>query len=190
MSWEHATAMSRRKPRLFSFAREVELSYFPDVVPGTTTWSVLSKAVDAFASICEDRSLLPARVEKLVAAAEHAHPAVCGLGTSRLAVLSHYFPEISENFAELFRNPSMQIRLFATTALSNATTDIARRHLLTALADSDWQIRKAAAQVASAIQLPGFLADLAAAKENERDARVRIVLSLAEELQRRLSSPT
>ncbi len=181
--------MTRRKPRLFSFAREVELSYFPDVGPGTPTWHVLAYAVAAFASVCEDRSLSPDRIARVMAAATHQHPSVCGLGTSRLAVLSHYFPEVSAAFAELMRHASLQVRLFATTALSNAPTDMAREHLRVALADPEWQVRKAAAQVCSAVPLPGVLPALRAAREIERDARVRIVLQLAEEHQARVATP-
>ena len=179
--------MSRRKPRLFSFAREVELSYFPDVGPGTPAWYVLSGAVSAFASICEDRVLSPERLALVLAAAVHPHPSVCGLGTSRLAVLGHYFPEISTSFGELLAHPGLQVRLFATTALSNAPTNMARTQLLFALTDGEWQVRKAAAMVCSAIPIPGIQADLAAARESERDARVRIVLQLAEELQASLA---
>ncbi len=178
--------MSRRKPRLFSFAREVELSYFPDVGPGTSTWHVLSDAVMAFASVCEDRSLSPDRLARVMAAAGHQHPSVCGLGTSRLAVLAHYFPEVGAAFAELMRHPGLQVRLFTTTALSNAPADVAREHLQVALADPEWQVRKAAAQVCSAVPIAGILPALTAAREVERDARVRIVLQLAEEHQARL----
>lgn len=180
--------MSRRKPRLFSFAREVELSYFPDVGPGTTAWHALSQAVAAFASVCEDRSLSPDRLERVMAAATHQHPSVCGLGTSRLAVLGHYFPEVGAAFGELMRHPGLQVRLFATTALSNAPAEMAREHLLVALADPEWQVRKAAAQVCSAVPIPGVLPALRTAREVERDARVRIVLQLAEEHQARVST--
>lgn len=182
--------MSRRKPRLFSFAREVELSYFPDVGPGTAAWNVLSAAVDAFAAISEDRALTPERGEAILAAATHPNPSVCGLGAGRLAVLAHYFPEVAPVFGELVVHPSLQVRLYATTALANAPSDVARAWIGRALADGEWQVRKAAAQVAATIPLPGILPDLRLARENERDARVRVALQLAEDHQARFGAQT
>jgi hypothetical protein len=179
------SAVSRKKPRLYSFPRDVELGYFPDVPPGSTAWRALAAAVDAFAAICEAKTATPTQVDALTDAARHPHPSVSSLGAGRLAVLAHYHPPAGDALTGLLVDPSEQTRLFAAAALANAPAPLASVGLATAARDPSWTLRKAAAQVCTAIPLPGFGPQLAAWREGERDARVRVVLQQAEDFQAR-----
>jgi hypothetical protein len=177
--------MIRRKPRLHSFAREIELGWFTDVGPGTEAWQALAAAVDAFAEISRDKELTDTRLRAIALAAVHPHPSVRGLGTTRLAVLAHYFPEVGAAFDALLAEPDPEIRLYAVTSLANAPPDVAGPRLARALSDEEWGVRKAAAQVCATIPLPDVRGVLAERQLVERDARVRVVLQLAEAFQAR-----
>lgn len=186
--WEHARAVSRRKPRLYAFAPEVELGWFTDVSPGSSDFAALSKAVRAFAAVCASKELRAAQLAALGEAAVHRHPAVRGLGIMRLAVLSHYFPAAGEALVALVSHPEEDVRTWAVGALANTPPVLAIPALQIGLTDPAWGVRKAAAQVLAALPLEGTLAAVQAALLSERDARVRVVLGLAVELQGRAPS--
>ncbi len=181
--WEHARAVSRRKPRLYAFAPEVELGWFTDVSPGSTDFGVLSGAVRAFAEVCATKELRGPHLVALGEAAIHGHPAVRGLGILRLAVLTHYFPAAGEALVALVSHPEEDVRMWAVGALANTPPAIAIPALQAGLVDPAWGVRKAAAQVLAALPLEGTLPAVQAALLSERDARVRVVLGLAAELQ-------
>jgi HEAT repeat protein len=177
--------VTRRKPRLYAFAPEVELGWFTDVAPGSPDFAVLAAAVRAFADVCANRELTANQRLALEQAAVHPHPAVRGLGIMRLAVLSHYFPAAGEALTALASHPEEDVRMWAVGALANTPATVAVGALQHGLSDAAWPVRKAAAQVLAALPLPGTLPAIEAALAVERDARVRVVLALAAELQAR-----
>ncbi len=177
--------MSRRKPRLYAFAPEVELGWFTEVTPGSSDWVLLAAAVRAFAEVCATREFPETHRAALLDAAVHPHAAVRGLGVMRLAVLSHYFPTAGEALRALAAHPEEDVRMWAIGAMANTPAAVAVPALEQGVLDPRWAVRKAAAQVLAALPLPGSLAAVERALAAERDARVRVVLSLAAELQAR-----
>lgn len=170
--------MPRSKPRLFAFPREVELAWLRPGTDGETV-RLATRAVDAFAEIARQKSVSGDRLAPLVDAARHPDPQVRGLALTRLSVLCHYFPEAIETYGGLIRDADPEVRRFAVTVLANTPSQAIGALLPLALADGDWNVRKAAATVAGALPLPELKPLFAQHLEDERDARVKVVLQLA-----------
>lgn len=177
----------RRKPRLFSFAREVELSHYEDVVTDPTEWAALAGVVDAFAEICRAHAVAPETLLPIARGARHPSMFVRGAAITRLSVLCHYFPEAHDVMAQVCRDDDEELRLFATAALANAPEEVAVPQLQLRMADTSWRVRKAAAQVGAAGAWSTLIPVLEAAIAGEGDARVRIQLELALQHQRRVA---
>lgn len=174
-----------RRPRLFSFSREIELAHYDELVRAPAARARLEAAVDAFVAICEDRALGPDRLEPIVAAATGDDPHVRLAGTNRLAVLTHYFDEAADAARGLAAHPDPEVRMLACATLANVAPALLLELLPRYLEDPEWRIRKTAAQVAGALPLPELVPRLAQRLAGERDARVRVVLRLALDFQAR-----
>ena len=169
----------RRKPRLFSFAPDVVLSSYDNVMLQPAERILLESAVDAFATICDDHEVTTGTLMALARTARHPQLVLRGFGITKLTVLSHYFDEAHDVIEQLCRDDDLALRLFATAALANCPPSLALPLLERCLIDADWSVRKAAAQVATAVTWPELVGILDAALTIESDARVRIVLQMA-----------
>ena len=172
-------ARRRKKPRLFSFARDVELSNYDRVPMEFAERRVLEAVVDAFAGICEANAVTSPALAAIARGCEHPHPLLRSAALSRLSVVCHYFHEAHDVMARLCGDADDDLRLQATGALSNCPSGMALPLLDAALRDPSWRVRKAAAQVACAVPWPELLPHVAAAEGGEHDARVKVVWALA-----------
>lgn len=170
---------TRTRPRLFSFSREIELGHYDEIVRSGEARAALEAVVDAFIEVCGDRRLTPARLRPIADAAGHADLHVRIAAMHRLAVLCHDFEEAVEALAAFPDHPDPDVRLLACASLANVPARVAAPLLARYLQDPVWLIRKSAGQVASAVPMPGLLTTLTSALQQERDARVRVVLQLA-----------
>ena len=177
--------MARRKPRLFAFSREIEVAWFDEWVSDPAVRKVLEDVVDAFAAVCATQQLPRQQLEPIANAAEHPDQAVRGFAVTRLSVLAHYFSSVNPVFEHLVAHPDPDVRRNACTALANAPPELAAALLDRALDDASWTVRKAAAQVSGAIPIDGLLEVIARHRRSERDARVRVLLDQAVDVQRR-----
>ncbi|MBX2797308.1 MAG: HEAT repeat domain-containing protein [Myxococcales bacterium] len=175
----------RRKPRLFSFSRDVELANFDEVVTDPGDRDALSAVIDAFIEIAETKTVTDDDLESLAAGARHPSEYVRGVAITRLTVLTHYFAQAVDLLDELTSDPDESVRLFAVSAAANTPAHVGQPAVARALSDSSWRVRKAAAQTAGAVAWPDLLPSLTARTEHEPDARVRVVLQLAVEFLRR-----
>ena len=173
----------RKKPRLFSFSREVELSHVEEVVTDPGERAVLEAMIDAFLEICRAQDVTPATLGAIAAAARHPSAYVRGAGITRLTVLTHWFDAAVPLLGALLEDPEEGLRLFATAALPNTPDPVAVPMLERALADPSWRVRKTAAQACSAFPAPALAPVIAAALARETDARVRVLLDLARQFQ-------
>ena len=180
----------RKKPRLFSFSREVEVGNFEEVVTAPEERRVLEAMVDAFLEICRVQAVSPAQLAAVAAAARHPAAYTRGVGITRLTVLTHYFEEAVGVLEGLVRDPDEELRLFATASLPNTPEPVAVRLLGQALADPSFRVRKTAAQAAAAFPAPALVPVLERALAAEPDARVKVPLSLALDFQRRGAPPS
>lgn len=171
--------MARRRPRLFAFPREVELRDLRQWASDPEEVRLWTEVVDAFAEIAHTKKITPALLATFVNAAQHPRPTLHGLVMTRLSVLCHYFPEAIEAYVGLLQHPDAGLRKLAVLTLSNTPKSTLLRLLPAGLTDPEWQVRKAAAQVAGALPLPGLLAFLEARQQVETDARVRVILQMA-----------
>lgn len=178
----------RKKPRLFSFARDVVLGSYDNVPLGHAERSLLEAAVDAFVAICDVHRVAPETLMPLARAARHDHMVLRGFGITKLTVLCHYFAEAHDVVEQLCRDDDVGLRLFATAALANCPSDLALPLLERCLLDPEWSVRKAAAQVTTTVDWPELLDIVKAALLVESDARVRIVLQMAVEHAERLAA--
>lgn len=178
----------RRKPRLFSFARDVVLASYDNVPLGPAERSQLEAAVDAFAAICEVHRVAPETLMPIARAARHDSMVLRGFGITKLSVLCHYFDEAHDVMEQLCRDDDVSLRLFATAALANCPSALALPLLERCLVDPEWSVRKAAAQVATTLDWPELHDILAAVLPHEADARVRIVMQMAADHAARLAS--
>ena len=169
----------RRKPRLFSFARDVELSNYERVPLEPSERRALEGVIDAFSSICELNGISPETLMPIARGARHPSPIVRGAAFTRLTVLCHYFDAVHPVMEQLARDPDEDLRLHATAVLSNTPAAMAVPLLERALADESWRVRKAVGQVACAVPWPELDPILATAERREADARVKIVIKLA-----------
>lgn len=177
--------MRRRKPRLFSFSREVELAHYDDLIEDPAERRVLEELVDAFLTIAHARGVDPVGLSAIEAAATHDNAAIRGLGITRLTVLTHYFTEAHETLARVCTHPRADVRLFSVTALANTPESVGAPLVDRALSDAEWTVRKAAGRALTAVLWPSAVTSLEAALERERDARVKVVLQLARDHQAR-----
>lgn len=174
----------RKKPRLFSFSREVEIGNFEEVVTDPEERRALEALVDAFLKICETQSVDPVTLMPVARAARHRSPYVRGMGITRLTVLTHYFDEAVAVLEQVARDSDEEVRLYACAALPNTPENVAIPLVVRALEDSSWKVRKAAAQAAGAIPSQQLVPVLTRQLGRESDARVRIQLQLAIDFQR------
>jgi hypothetical protein len=173
----------RKKPRLFSFSRDVELAHVEEVVTDPGERRVLEAMIDAFLEICRVQSVTDDTLAAVTAAARHPSPYVRGVGITRLTVLAHWFEPAVQVLGSFLDDADEGLRLFATAALPNTPDAVATHLLERALRDPSWRVRKTAAQACSAFPAPALLPLLDLALAREPDARVKVVLSLAREFQ-------
>lgn len=175
----------RKKPRLFSFAREVELGNLSEVAADPEDRAAIESLVDAFVEICRAQQVTAETMAAVARAARHRSAYVRGAGITRLTVMAHYFPEAVAVLREVARDPDDEVRLYACAALPNTPDEVALPLVAQALEDEAWRVRKAAAQAATALLAPGLLDVLERRIGAEPDARVKVVLQLAADHQRR-----
>ena len=142
-------------------------------------------ARDAFGRTARTKRLALEDLAEVAAAARHPAAGVRGIGVTRLAVLTHYFPEARQAYAVLAQHRDLLVREFAVTAAANTATALAATVVRQALDDPEWAVRKAAARVAGAVALPEGRAVLESALATEADARVRVALELGLRFQER-----
>lgn len=169
----------RKRPRLFSFSRDVELAHYNEVIRRPADRRCLESIIDAFITICGDHAVTQATLAPFAQGARHPAPELRGLAITRLSVLTHYFDEARALMAELVGDADPETRRFAVSALANTPPDVGLPLLDQALTDDAWRVRKGAAQVAGAVPWPGLIDVVEPHHAAEADARVRVVLSLA-----------
>jgi hypothetical protein len=174
----------RRKPRLFSFSREVEMGLFEETVTAPDDRRALGELIEAFLEICRAQAVTPETLAPVERAARHPSPSVRGVGITRLAVLAHYFDDAVAVLERITRDESEEIRLYACAALANTPDTVAAPLVTRALEDESWRVRKSAAQAAGAVEAAHLVPILARRLQREQDARVRVVLQLAIDFQR------
>jgi hypothetical protein len=174
----------RRKPRLFSFSRDVEMGLFEETVTAPDDRRALGDLIDAFLEICRVQAVTPETLAPVERAARHPSPNVRGVGITRLAVLTHYFDEAATVLERVASDPVEEVRLYACSALANTPEAVAAPLVARALEDPSWKVRKAAAQAAGAVEAPTLVPILGRGLQREQDARVRVVLQLAIDFQR------
>ena len=174
----------RKKPRLFSFSREVELSHFEEWKASPEDRRLLENVVDAFLEICASKVVTRLTMAPLSLAARHPNPQLRGIAVTRLAVMCHYFPEAIDEMGELVTHTDESVRLFAASAIGNTPEGVLAPLVTRLLRDESWMVRKTAAQVGSAVVAPSLIGVLSRAGAAESDARVRVQLQLALDYQR------
>jgi len=97
----------RKKPRLFSFSREVEIANFEEVVTDPHERRVLEGMVDGFLEICRTQAVSAETLGAVACAARHPSPYVRGVGITRLTVLADF----------IFTTPAVLIQLLSGFAL-------------------------------------------------------------------------
>lgn len=174
----------RRKPRLFSFSRDVEIASFAEVVTSPEERALLEALVDVFIDVCRTHELADGALAPFARGARHPAPSVRGVAITRLVVLSHYFPAAVQLLEEITADEDEGVRLYACAALANAPDVAAVPLIARALADPVWRVRKTAAQAAGTGSRPELLAFLEERVGTEADARVRVQVQLALDFQR------
>ncbi|MCB9677319.1 MAG: HEAT repeat domain-containing protein [Alphaproteobacteria bacterium] len=174
----------RKRPRLFSFGRETELANLDSWVEDADQRALLVSVVDAFIEVTRTRKLAPENLAPVLAAAVHPSENVRAIGITRLAVLTHYFPEALAAFGNLVHHSDPGVRLYACASLANAPEEALPDLLRDFLADPSWEVRKSAAQVCATTKAAEILTLVDQRLQRERDARVRVVLELAARFQR------
>lgn len=169
----------RKRPRLFSFGREIELANLESWVEDPDQRDLLVNVIDAFLEITRTRKLTDATLAPIEMAASHASPSVRAIGVTRLVVLAHYFEPADLAYAGLAQHPDDAVRLYACSSLANAPESLVLQMIGDFLQDPAWEVRKAAAQVCTAFRLAEILTCVQKRLGEERDARVRVVLELA-----------
>lgn len=175
--------MGRKKPRLFSFSREVEIGNFEEVITDPEERRSLEGVIDAFIEICRAQSVTQDTLMPIARGSRHRSAYVRGVAITRLTVLTHYFDEASTVLEAIARDPDEEVRLYATAALPNTPDPVAIPLIERALSDDSWRVRKAAAVAAGAMVADRLLPILQSRISAESDARVRVQLSLAAEFQ-------
>jgi hypothetical protein len=183
-------AAHRRKPRLFSFSREVEMGLFEETVTDPEDRRALSELIDAFLEICREQSVSQETLLSVARAARHPSPFVRGVGITRLAVLTHYFDEAVAVMEQVSRDDGEEVRLYACSALANTPEVVAVPLVARAVEDGSWRVRKAAALAAGAIASQDLIPVLGRRLQREPDARVRVALQIAIDFQRHVGRAT
>jgi len=173
----------RRKPRLFSFPREVELAWFDEATISGSDRLALEAVVDAFIAIASSKKLEPNALDALAKGAAWPQEQVRGMAITRLAVLCHYFADAIQKMEQLIDHPDPAVRIFLCAALANTPEGVAVPLLARLLKDDEWGVRKAAAKACSAIPWESSVEMLRRRVETEPDARVRVVVQLALDFQ-------
>jgi len=173
----------RKRPRLFSFGREIELANLDTWVEDADQRALLEAVVDAFIEITRTRKLADDTLAPIVTAASHSIENVRAIGIIRLVVMSHYFPDARTAFTELALHEDQGVRLYACASLGGAPEQLLPEMLHTFLSDTSWEVRKSAGQVCTTMQDDELLALVNHQLTVERDARVRVVLELAKRFQ-------
>jgi hypothetical protein len=176
---------SVRKPRLFAFPREVELQWIEGLVHDPAERKRIEDVVDAFALVATTRTLTRAALDTIGDASTTASAEVRGTALNRLAVLTHYFPEAMRTMRKVAMHQDPKVRIAAAAACSNTPEHFAAPMLASLLRDPEWLVRKAAANVGGAVQLPSLVDTLVQRTQDETDARVRVRLQLALDFQER-----
>jgi hypothetical protein len=174
----------RKKPRLFSFSREVEIANFEEVVTDPEERRALVAIVDAFLEICRTQAVSETTLMPIARGCRHRSPYVRGVAITRLTVLTHYFDDALGVLESVARDEDEEVRLYACAALPNTPDGVAVPLIDRALDDRSWRVRKAAAQAAGAMAAAELLPILETHLGGEADARVKVQLGLALEFQR------
>jgi hypothetical protein len=174
----------RKKPRLFSFSREVEIGNFDEVLSDPDERRALEATIDAFIEICRTQTVSVDTLMPIARASRHRSAYVRGVAITRLTVLTHYFDEAMDVLESVARDADEEVRLYACAALPNTPDGVAVPLIERALGDTSWRVRKAAAVAAGALAQPSLLPILEARIEAEPDARVKVQLKLAAAFQR------
>jgi HEAT repeats len=183
-------AARRKRPRLFSFSRDVEIASFSEVVTDPEERSLLEAIVDVFIEVCRSHALPPDGLVAFAAGAAHPAPSVRGVALTRLAVLSHYFDDAARLLETVAAAEDEELRLFACAVIPNAPDNVAVPLITRALEDPSWRVRKAAAQASATGHRPELIEVLGQRIGMESDARVRVLLQLALDFQRASRAPT
>ncbi len=176
-------AKRRRKPRLFSFSREVEIANFEEVVTDPEDRRALEALINAFFAISRTHTLTPETLMPIARAARHPSEYVRGVGITRLTVLTHYFDEAATVLEQVSRDTDESVRLYACSALANTPEPVGLPLIARALEDPSWRVRKAAGQAAGAVAWPALSPVLLSRLAREPAARVRVTLQLALDFQ-------
>lgn len=179
----------RKKPRLFSFSREVEIANFEDVLTDPEERRALVAIVDAFLDICRTQTVSADTLMPIARGCRHPSTYVRGVAITRLTVLTHYFDEALGVLESVARDEDEEVRLYACAALPNTPDGVAVPLIDRALVDKSWRVRKAAAVAAGAMAVDELLPILERSLSSEGDARVRIQLQLAADFQRQANAP-
>lgn len=174
----------RKKPRLFSFSREVEIGNFEEVITDPEERRVLEAIVDAFIEICRSQTVTADTLLPIARGSRHRSGYVRGVAITRVTVLTHYFDEAMAVLEQVSRDPDEEVRLYACSALPNTPDGVAVPLIDRALEDESWRVRKAAAQASGALSSQALLPILERRIAVEADARVKIQLQLAADFQR------
>ena len=102
--------MARKRPRLFSFPREVELQHLATWAQAPDIRDAVTAIVDAFAEIARTKTLPSELLHVLTSACVHPHEQVRSLAAVRLSVATHYFPTALDAFKELRQHPEASVR--------------------------------------------------------------------------------
>lgn len=167
----------RPRPRLFSFPRDVELAHLDGVVHDAAARGLVERMVDAFLEVVRTRELHDDQLALVVQAASHQEAGVRAFAITRLSVLTHYFKPALDALGALLHHADSDVRLYATSALSNVPTSAMAALLVVPLSDDVWQVRKAAALVAGTLRDAAVADAVDRALMVERDARVRVILA-------------
>jgi HEAT repeat protein len=173
----------RKRPRLFSFGRDIELNNLDSWVEDPSERALLIQVIDAFLEVVRTRKVTPETLAPVVAAAGHPAENVRGVGITRLVVLAHYFPEALDALRDISHHPDDGVRLYACSSLANAPEDALPELLIRYLNDPAWEVRKAAANVCTTQRTGPLDALVRQRLATERDARVKVVLELARRFQ-------
>lgn len=174
-----------KRPRLFAFSREIELS-MADGWASPPERELLEQMVDAFIEVTRTRQLTPARLRPVVEACRHPSSNVRSLGVARLAVMAHYFEHARLAFEELAGAQEAGVRESACEAVPNAPDDLVFPLLETFLDDEQARVRQAAARVAALHPVDGLVHSLERALAREPDDHTLGLLNRAHTFQMNL----
>jgi hypothetical protein len=174
----------RRKPRLFAFPRHIELTNLGMNGLPEPDLKVVTAALDAFLLVANRRAITPELLTPIVAVAMHPNLVLRGLGTQRLVVMAHYFPEAQTALQDLCNDADSSVRSFAVANLANGPWPQSGHLVRSALEDPNWKVRRAAAQVCSVIAEEDLADAVEARLTVELQPRVQVALANAKQFQR------